>query len=120
MLSLAPPSARLPSCSSRAAERNRPDPMDCWRPRAPNRAWAAHGAGTVRYLVAMANGRVLAAGGVDDFGLTVGPAEVYDPQTDAWHTPGSLTDERSLASTALLNGGQVPDRRWRQPGRRPA
>lgn len=55
----------------------------------------------------LANGRVLAAGGLDNTFTPHATAELYDPETRTWATTGSLGTARAWASGTLLANGTV-------------
>lgn len=63
------------------------------------------------FAVLLADGRVLAAGGVTGAGLCGGAAtassEIYDPATETWTLTGSMNDVRVAHTISLLATGQV-------------
>jgi cysteine-rich repeat protein len=68
-------------------------------------------------LALLADGRVLAAGGFEDFeypdgaqvdgGWHLDAAEVYDPATGLWSATGSMSTARHVGFFGLLGGGEV-------------
>ncbi|MFO0755310.1 MAG: DNRLRE domain-containing protein [Byssovorax sp.] len=56
--------------------------------------------------VALADGRVLVAGGVNSSGYLTS-AEIYDPVTATWSATGSLNEARGQFTMSLLPNGQV-------------
>ncbi len=57
--------------------------------------------------VALANGKVLVAGGQTIFDNTVNTAELYDPATESFSPTGSLVISVEFPATALLPDGDV-------------
>ncbi len=55
----------------------------------------------------LADGKVLVAGGADNFGRAVDSAELYNPQTGTWTATGNMTTARNLQSATLLPDGEV-------------
>ena len=56
----------------------------------------------------MSNGKVLAAGGIDNSGDILATSEVYSPGPDTWTvTKGSMTEARELFPAVVLNNGKV-------------
>lgn len=53
------------------------------------------------------SGMVLVAGGTDDFGATVGTAELYDPITGSFIPTGTMNVPRSNSTATLLPNGRV-------------
>jgi hypothetical protein len=68
---------------------------------AMNNARAGHS------CTALADGRILAAGGTDGHGTPVGTAEIYDPAAQAWTVVADLNDPRWGHVAILLNNGRV-------------
>lgn len=54
----------------------------------------------------LANGKVLVAGGYDDFGM-LSSAELYDPPTSSWTSAGAMSGTRGNHSATLLPDGRV-------------
>ncbi len=52
-------------------------------------------------------GRVLVAGGMDDFGRTLRSAELYDPLTNTWVVAAPMRTARSYHTASLMPNGQV-------------
>src|SRR6185369_2129664 len=55
----------------------------------------------------LANGKVLAAGGMDDNGMTLASAELYDPTHGSWRPASPMAMARYLHTATLLNYGPV-------------
>jgi N-acetylneuraminic acid mutarotase len=55
----------------------------------------------------LTNGKVLVAGGENDYGTTISSAELYDPSTGTWTTTGSMHVERAFHTATLLTNGKV-------------
>ena len=74
-------------------------------------SWAATGsmaAGRAEYcLVKLADGRVLATGGVDPAYKVQASSELYDPSTGAWTATGSLVTPRMWPAVQVLPDGRV-------------
>lgn len=67
----------------------------------PN-ARAAHG------MAALPDGRVMAAGGTDNFSVSyVDSVDVFDPSTGNWTTVGALQEGRNSVALATLSDGRV-------------
>jgi N-acetylneuraminic acid mutarotase len=72
----------------------RPRPLGCDMP-------SAHDA------VLLADGRVLVAGGIDNFSDIVGSAQLFDPGTATWASTAHMTTERLGHTATLLANGRV-------------
>ena len=76
-------------------------------------AWASTGSLAVgrafgQNLVVLANGDVLAAGGITCCGYqSLASSEIYHPGTGTWTTAGSMTVPRQYSGVALLPNGKV-------------
>lgn len=74
-------------------------------------AWApAASMASTRYLFTttrLANGQVLAVGGVSSTGAELASAELYTPATDTWTPTGSMPSPRANHSATLLPNGKV-------------
>ncbi len=55
----------------------------------------------------LANGQVLAAGGMSTGSVPLASAEVYDPASGSWTATGSMTTVRYRHTATLLPSGQV-------------
>jgi uncharacterized repeat protein (TIGR01451 family) len=53
------------------------------------------------------NGKVLVAGGVNDAGVYLSSAELYDPGAGTWSSAGSMSTPRSGDTATLLASGKV-------------
>ena len=58
-------------------------------------------------LVALSDGKVLAAGGQDAQFLPIAASELYDPATSKWSITGSLPAPQEFYASALLGDGTV-------------
>ncbi|MDM0036952.1 putative Ig domain-containing protein [Variovorax sp. J22P271] len=58
-------------------------------------------------MTALADGRVLLAGGTGGGGVRLATALIYNPDFNAWTTAASMSTARSAASAVLLNDGSV-------------
>jgi hypothetical protein len=60
-------------------------------------------------VVLLADGRVLACGGIPDTGpfIATASAEIYDPVTNTWTLTGSMSEPRDEAGIVLLASGRV-------------
>src|SRR5439155_1344097 len=80
---------------------------------ADQRIWTSEDASAAGFLVVLADGKVLTAGGVsrpDNFGandLYLKSAELYDPATGTWSPAGDMLTPRSEHQLTLLATGQV-------------
>ena len=55
----------------------------------------------------LADGRVLVAGGTANLTTAVGPTEIYDPDTGAWSSAGTMITPRFSHEAVLLPDGKV-------------
>src|SRR6185295_12866145 len=82
-----------------------------WIPAAPMpEPRSGDGYGSTTWAVLLADGRVLAAGGVADNRLAesvVRSAEIYDPATDSWSATAPMTTPRVGQTMTLLHDGRV-------------
>jgi hypothetical protein len=61
-----------------------------------------------RFAVTMlANGKILAVGGVDDSGTPVASADIYDPGTNAWSATGGISVAKADIAAVTLADGRV-------------
>src|SRR5881296_1472368 len=80
---------------------------------ADQRIWTSEDASAAGFLVVLADGKVLTAGGVsrpNNFGandLYLKSAELYDPATGTWSPAGDMLTPRSEHQLTLLATGQV-------------
>ena len=80
---------------------------------ADQRIWTSEDASAAGFLVVLADGKVLTAGGVsrpDNFGandLYLKSAELYDPATGTWSPAGDMLTPRSEHQLTLLATGHV-------------
>jgi hypothetical protein len=58
-------------------------------------------------MTLLADGRVLAAGGVDDRDGTLASAEIYDPATDTWRFTAPMNEGRLTHTATRLRDGTV-------------
>lgn len=59
------------------------------------------------FAILLANGKVLAGGGISATGARVLSSELFDPTTGVWTSTGNMPGERTFMGVALLPNGNV-------------